>query len=175
MTKARCDAAFKYATNGFGLDGNYLFVLTAGFTPDNPTKPTSDAPVSLAQEMHDYLIECGVPSDKIFAEPLTWGTTGESRAAKNAIEKYGITNLVVVSDYDHLWRIIFTWARFKKASWKICFPYPMERMNWHDRKREFAAYIDTAIDLIFGWSFIRFLQMLPVDSPLKRLITPFGF
>ena len=65
-----------------------------------------------ADVMRQYLLQRGVPAEKIFTDRDGYDTYESARSAKSIMDAQGFTSAVIVSHYFHLPRALITFRRF---------------------------------------------------------------
>ena len=107
-TAARCIVLLKKALDVVqkeGIHSKCIFVATAGFSKENPGKPTREVQVSLTQDIMRF-IQTSWSGRKI-GRPIAWGTYQEVLTALEIIcdeETYRVKNQVLTPEpTDHKW------------------------------------------------------------------------
>lgn len=94
-----------------------------------------------ADVMREYLLQRGVPAEKIFADREGYDTYESGRSAKIIMDAQGFTSAVVVSHYFHLPRALITFKRFGISN--VSAAAVNRSPAWRDTYsvlREFAAF-----------------------------------
>lgn len=126
-SKARCDALLRIKNELDYADGDFgycTWILVAGFSKESPTKATSPAQTSLAEDMCSYLSGGG----RLYHfDPVSWGTYEETRAMIQEIRSRtpcGFTDddeVYVSTNLGHMPRVRLCWFFLKPKGWKVSF------------------------------------------------------
>lgn len=146
-SKARIDALLHKMVVVLGTPQNHLFMFVAGFSKKSPDKPTTDAPVSLSEEMDRYA-NYQTPALKSFWDAQSWGTHDEIRsiiATGKLVDTGEDHDVYIATNLGHMPRVMLCWFLLgKPLSWRVHFvlaKHSFSPKEWAQETVKFFVYL----------------------------------
>lgn len=123
-------------------------ICTAGFSKENPTVPCTARMSALCEQLKSFLMQNRpTAADKLYDDPLTWGTRGEvTQGIMEAIrlrlaDPSEPTRLVIATNPSHLIRVWLCCMKLKPKPWKVEMHIAWHSFTWRSKLREIPATI----------------------------------
>lgn len=146
-SKARIDVLLKKMFVVLDTQEDHLFVFVAGFSKNSPDTPTTDTPVSLAEEMDRYA-NYQTPALESFWGAQSWGTHDEIYsviATGKLVDTGEDHDVYIATNLGHMPRVMLTWFFLEKPeSWRIHFvpaKHSFSPKEWVQETVKFFTYL----------------------------------
>jgi len=155
----RYDALVRWLSLHRCLDNRTKIMATGGYSKEEPLVPNPGRPVSLADQLRQYLVEVRHADHdelaRLSAYPCCWGTGPEIRMgialAKGKdgfIQPEDRVTLIVATNWSHIPRVWLYCLRYKPKAWKLRLLPVSHYFSWWSRRREVGASIVEAWRLL---------------------------
>ncbi len=146
-SKVRIDVLLKKLVMVLGTPKDHLFVFVAGFSKKSPDTPTTDAPISLAEEMDRYA-NYQTPALESFWDAQSWGTHDEIHSIIEEGKGVGTGedhDVYIATNLGHMPRVMLTWFFLEKPkSWRAHFviaKHSFSPKEWAQETIKFFTYL----------------------------------